>query len=181
MWTDSMSRCSPVCQTKKVFPTYVSFFYSSNFVQLHTTVSIASKMMILWYPKTNLPWQRIMPLCNVKTAYLPTYWSWRKVLFPPSWGTSTSITVCSRTAKVVIKHLHEKVIEIRLINSTSEPRTFCIPHITFGFQHVSCPRTIQCRQFPLRLAYATTCNSCQGLTLNRVVLDPIWLGNRNVV
>lgn len=31
--------------------------------------------------------------------------------------------------------------------------------------------TVQRRQFPLRLAYATTFNSCQGLTLDRVVLD----------
>ena len=31
--------------------------------------------------------------------------------------------------------------------------------------------TVQRRQFPLRLAYAATFNSCQGLTLDRVVLD----------
>jgi hypothetical protein len=31
--------------------------------------------------------------------------------------------------------------------------------------------TVQRRQFPLRLAYAATFNSCQGLTLNRVVLE----------
>jgi hypothetical protein len=40
-----------------------------------------------------------------------------------------------------------------------------------SFQPARCPWTIERRQFPLRLAYATTFNSCQGLTLDRVVLD----------
>ena len=30
---------------------------------------------------------------------------------------------------------------------------------------------MQRKQFPLRLAYATTFNSCQGLTLDRAVID----------
>jgi len=30
---------------------------------------------------------------------------------------------------------------------------------------------MQRKQFPLRLAYATTFNSCQGLTLDRAIID----------
>ena len=48
---------------------------------------------------------------------------------------------------------------------------FLLPRILFEFQPKYCPWTIQRRQFPLRLAYATTFNSCQGLTLDRAVID----------
>ena len=33
------------------------------------------------------------------------------------------------------------------------------------------PWTVTRKQFPLRLAYATTFNSCQGLTLDQAVID----------
>ena len=65
------------------------------------------------------------------------------------------------------------IITIRLIgsNSANDRNIFCIPRINFSFQPTRCPWTVNRRQFPLRLAYATTFNSCQGLTLDRVVLD----------
>src|SRR5947209_5340855 len=53
----------------------------------------------------------------------------------------------------------------------STNRTFLLPRILFEYQPKYCPWTIQRRQFPLRLAYATTFNSCQGLTLDKAVLD----------
>ncbi|KAN0066774.1 PIF1-like helicase domain containing protein [Elaphomyces granulatus] len=49
--------------------------------------------------------------------------------------------------------------------------TFYLPRITFEFGPRNTNWTVKRRQFPLRLAYATTFNSCQGLTLDRVVLD----------
>ena len=49
--------------------------------------------------------------------------------------------------------------------------TFYLLRITFEFWPHRANWTVQRRQFPLRLAYATTFNSCQGLTLDRVVLD----------
>ncbi|KAF8245668.1 hypothetical protein K440DRAFT_555265, partial [Wilcoxina mikolae CBS 423.85] len=76
-----------------------------------------------------------------------------------------------KNRRMVVEHLHEKLVQICLIESTSERRTFCISCITFDFQPNYCPWKIQRRQFPLRLAYATTFNSCQGLTLNRIVFD----------
>ena len=76
-----------------------------------------------------------------------------------------------KNRRVVVEKLLERVVEVRLIDTSSHRRTFCIPRITFEFQPKNCPWTIQRRQFPLRLAYATTFNSCQGLTLDKVVLD----------
>jgi hypothetical protein len=76
-----------------------------------------------------------------------------------------------KNRRIMVQNLHDKVIDICLIDSTSPHRTFYLPRITFEFQPHRCPWTIQRRQFPLRLAYATTFNSCQGLTLNKVVLD----------
>ncbi|KAG2000981.1 hypothetical protein GB937_010641 [Aspergillus fischeri] len=52
-----------------------------------------------------------------------------------------------------------------------ETQIFCLPHITFEFQPHRANWTVQRHQFPLQLAYATTFNSCQGLTLDHVMLD----------
>ena len=47
---------------------------------------------------------------------------------------------------------------------------FHLPQITFeGQLHSS--HTLQCLQFPIAPAYATTFNSCQGLTLMQVGID----------
>lgn len=67
------------------------------------------------------------------------------------------------------------MVQVRLLQRVSTPDTpsltFYLPLITFEFRAHRANWTVQRRQFPLRLAYATTCNSCQGLTLDRVVLD----------
>ena len=86
-----------------------------------------------------------------------------------------------KNARVQIVSLHPNVVQVRLLQGTIRPRapgagqtdlpTFYLPRITFEFQPRRSNWTIQRRQFPLRLAYATTFNSCQGLTLDRVVLD----------
>ena len=47
----------------------------------------------------------------------------------------------------------------------------CLPRITFAFQPHGTDWTVVRKQFPLRLAYATTFNSCQGLTLTRAAID----------
>jgi hypothetical protein len=67
------------------------------------------------------------------------------------------------------------VVQVQLLQrpctSSSPSPTFFLPRITFEFRPHRANWTVQRRQFPLRLAYATTFNSCQGLTLDRVVLD----------
>ncbi|KIK11055.1 hypothetical protein PISMIDRAFT_123396, partial [Pisolithus microcarpus 441] len=46
-----------------------------------------------------------------------------------------------------------------------------IPRISFDFIPPGSDWTVTRKQFPLRLAYATTFNGCQGLTLQRSVVD----------
>jgi hypothetical protein len=52
-----------------------------------------------------------------------------------------------------------------------DDRFFYFPRISFDFQPHQTSWTVERRQFSLRLAYAITFNSCQGLTLDKVVLD----------
>ncbi|KAJ6038891.1 hypothetical protein N7460_007608 [Penicillium canescens] len=71
--------------------------------------------------------------------------------------------------KNLVKNVRVQVVNL-LPNVVQSP-TFYLPRITFEFRPHRANWTVQRRQFPLRLAYATTFNSCQGLTLDRVVLD----------
>ena len=79
-----------------------------------------------------------------------------------------------KNAQIMIKSLHRNYIEITLLSQNAfmpEVHDYCIPQITFEFQPVNANFAIHRKQFPLCLAYATTFNSCQGLTLDQVVLD----------
>jgi hypothetical protein len=81
-----------------------------------------------------------------------------------------------KNARVQVVSLLPNVIEVRLLqqlqpSSEQADSTFYLPRIVFEFKPQRANWTVQRRQFPLRLAYATTFNSCQGLTLDRVVLD----------
>jgi hypothetical protein len=85
-----------------------------------------------------------------------------------------------KNARVQVMGLLPNVVQVRLLPQGQgqgqsihavEPETFCLPRLTFEFRPPRANWTVQRRQFPLRLAYATTFNSCQGLTLDQVVLD----------
>lgn len=80
-----------------------------------------------------------------------------------------------KNARVLVVNLLQNVVEVQLLQRACTPNiqspTFYLPRITFEFRPQRANWTVQRRQFPLRLAYATTFNSCQGLTLDRVVLD----------
>jgi hypothetical protein len=89
-----------------------------------------------------------------------------------------------KNVRVQVVALLPNVVQVRLLQQNqsqlqsqvqnlpeAEMPTFCLPRITFEFRPRRANWTVQRRQFPLRLAYATTFNSCQGLTLDRVVLD----------
>ena len=71
-------------------------------------------------------------------------------------------------ARVQIVALHHRFIEVQMLD---RPDIICIPRITFNFRPFNSNWTVQRKQFPLRAAYATTFNSCQGLTLDRSCLD----------
>jgi len=79
-----------------------------------------------------------------------------------------------KNARVIITRLNQFTVEVKTLPSAANDFTsqvFCLPRINFEFQPSYYPWTVQRRQFPLRLAYATTFNSCQGLTLDRTVFD----------
>ena len=80
-----------------------------------------------------------------------------------------------KNARVVIRKLLENVIEVELVGveavEMGKKKIYHLPRIMFEFQPRFCSWVMQRKQFPLRLAYATTFNSCQGLTLDRAVID----------
>ena len=75
-----------------------------------------------------------------------------------------------KNTPVVITRLRKCSIEVKVIYG-SGGEIYDIPRINFEFTPRFAPFTVNRRQFPLRLAYATTFNSCQGLSLQRVVLN----------
>lgn len=80
-----------------------------------------------------------------------------------------------KNSRVRVLRIGRHVVDIQLLRAAAAELDghdcFSLPRITFDFQPRRVDWTVQRRQFPLRLAYATTFNSCQGLTLDRVVLD----------
>ncbi|KAI6020228.1 hypothetical protein BKA83DRAFT_4056712, partial [Pisolithus microcarpus] len=69
---------------------------------------------------------------------------------------------------VRITAVHQHFVEVQLPRQCD---THCIPRISFDFIPPGSDWTVTRKQFPLRLAYATTFNGCQGLTLQRSVVD----------
>lgn len=79
-----------------------------------------------------------------------------------------------KNARVRILELHRHIVRVELLHSATpltDDRCFYLPRINFDFHPQHTSWTVERSQFPLRLAYATTFNSCQGLTLDKVVLD----------
>ena len=82
-----------------------------------------------------------------------------------------------KNARVIIEQLHQYSVVVRLLPFqtlvllSNNGRTVPFSRINFEFNPQRSSWTILRRQLPLRLAYATTFNSCQGLTLDRAVLD----------
>ncbi|CAG8499997.1 14260_t:CDS:2 [Gigaspora rosea] len=75
---------------------------------------------------------------------------------------------CLTKTRVIVTNIGHRLITIK------NPTTNCIvhlPRITFQFCISHFPFKINCRQFSLRLAYSSTFNSSQGLTLDKVTLN----------
>ena len=78
-----------------------------------------------------------------------------------------------KNSRVRVIGLLNNLVQVQLLQTrcfssdSSNPSStiFNLPQITFEFRPRRANWTVQRRQFPLRLAYATTFNSCQGLTL----------------
>jgi hypothetical protein len=78
-----------------------------------------------------------------------------------------------KNSRVIVRRLLPMMVEVELLDSSlhREETIFCLPRINFDFQPSFAPWSVERRQIPLRPAYATTFNSCQGLTLDRIVID----------
>ncbi|KAL8276810.1 hypothetical protein RQP46_010741 [Phenoliferia psychrophenolica] len=77
-----------------------------------------------------------------------------------------------KNAKVVVTARHRHLIEVLLLNRDGgDETTHLLPRINFSFSPDWHNFTVLRRQFPLRLAYASTFNSCQGQTIGRLMLD----------
>ena len=74
-----------------------------------------------------------------------------------------------KNARVIVTTCEQHSVGVKLLSGDSP--VIYLPRITFNFTSKFSSWGVNRRQFPLRPAYATTFNSCQGLTLDRVVLD----------
>jgi hypothetical protein len=79
-----------------------------------------------------------------------------------------------KNVRVVVVDVDTRIVTVRLLHpgdlTDSEGEDILIPRISFLYQLPS-GHTLLRRQFPLAPAYATTFNSCQGLTLDVVGVD----------
>jgi ATP-dependent DNA helicase PIF1 len=81
-----------------------------------------------------------------------------------------------KNARVVVTDFANRVIKVQLLHKyTTAPfssdNDILIPRITFSMELPISGYTLRRKQFPLALSYATTFNSCLGLTLDRVGID----------
>jgi hypothetical protein len=112
-------------------------------------------------------------LAQITSPHAPNHDLFLKV------GAICSITRNLSVAKGLVKNQHvvivgtrPRYIEVKLLNRGNRPdTTHCIPRINFDFKPPFVSFTIRRKQFPLRLAYAATFNSCQGLTFDKVGID----------
>ena len=80
-----------------------------------------------------------------------------------------------KNARVIIQELNRYSIKVGVLPRphavNQDIQGFPLSRINFEFNPNRSSWTVVQRQFPLRLAYATTFNSSQGLTLDRAVID----------
>ncbi|KAG1858989.1 hypothetical protein DFJ58DRAFT_701694 [Suillus subalutaceus] len=71
----------------------------------------------------------------------------------------------ARVRVIIALHPSRRFVEVQLELLLNAFESHCIPRIDFAFHPNRSSWTVNRRQFPLRPAYATTFNGCQGLTL----------------
>lgn len=81
-----------------------------------------------------------------------------------------------KNARVIVRQINNYSIEVEVLPLRAQQQgqpapTYLLSRIVFEFVPFRTSWTVQRLQYPLRLAYATTFNSCQGLTLDQVVYD----------
>ena len=77
-----------------------------------------------------------------------------------------------KNCRVIVKAMGKSVISVQVVTKDGPlPDEVLLPRITFTYIIPGSGFTLCRRQFPLAPAYATTFNSCQGLTLDKVGID----------
>ena len=77
-----------------------------------------------------------------------------------------------KNCRVIVKAVGSSVISVQVMTKNGPlPEEVLLPRITFTYSIPGSGFTLCRRQFPLAPAYATTFNSCQGLTLDKVGVD----------
>ncbi|CAG8852494.1 12019_t:CDS:1, partial [Gigaspora margarita] len=79
-----------------------------------------------------------------------------------------------KNTRVIVTKLGKQLIEVAVLENTNMnniSKIHILSRINFYFQPDYCSWTVYRKQFPLHLAYATTFNSCQELTLDCIVID----------
>ncbi|KZV79437.1 hypothetical protein EXIGLDRAFT_782342 [Exidia glandulosa HHB12029] len=84
-----------------------------------------------------------------------------------------------KNARVMVKDVGRRIVTIWLLRSVDGrceegDEDILIPRITFEQVLPVSRHTLQRHQFPLARVYATTFNSCQGLTIDRAGVDSTW-------
>ena len=75
--------------------------------------------------------------------------------------------LCNGT-RLVIKHLHNHVIDAEILSGSNAGYRTLIPSIKLAPSDAQLPFTLERRQFPIRLAYSMTINKAQGQTFDKV-------------
>jgi hypothetical protein len=68
----------------------------------------------------------------------------------------------TKNTRLLIVHIGTRYVQVQHMRTR---RFFLLPRITFKFRPPYCNYDVVRNQYPLRLAYASTFNSCQGLTV----------------
>ena len=77
-----------------------------------------------------------------------------------------------KNTRVIVKGIGESVIVVQVVSKDGPlEEELLLPRIIFTYNIPGTGYTLYRRQYPLSAAYATTFNSCQGLTLDRVGVD----------
>lgn len=81
-----------------------------------------------------------------------------------------------KNVRCLVTHIGHRLLMVHIIADGAMgeqvlAEDVLIPRINFTYTIPGTGMTLQRRQFPLGLAYATTFNSCQGLTLDRVGVE----------
>ncbi|THH14982.1 hypothetical protein EW146_g5433 [Bondarzewia mesenterica] len=161
--TTSVDECLDFLYPSHVLPNATLCFNRAFLSPLHTYVdefNATAPMHPSYYRTTSL---------SSNTLQFPHTSSLSKLApFVQSNATSMSTKKLVHNARVEVVALRQRSIDVRVIGSDE---IHSLPRILFSFNPPYSSWTVNRRQFPLRIAYATTFNSCLSLTLDHIVVD----------